>query len=175
MTSDFWYWDFNSQILTLKLGKQENLRSIEYLYFYMLCSNLYFYQSMWAVLGFQILFCLAPSPSQISIFFVGKEYNVNLPDITWIQFVIFFFIKNFSEQVSLIFHRFISLILMFQEKFAFKNQKFCVVGNSWQWPRLRTLSRSFMIMKDLGWSCQDLYLGRILPRSWQVETTERSC
>ena len=94
MTSDFWYWVFNSQILTLKLGKQENLRSIEYLYFYMLCSNLYFYQSMWAVLGFQILFCLAPSPSQISIFFVGKEYNVNLPDITWIQFVIFFFIKN---------------------------------------------------------------------------------
>lgn len=133
MTSDFWYWDFNSQILTLELGKQENLRSIEYLYFYMLCSNLYFYQSMWAVLGFQILFCLAPSPSQISIFFVGKEYNVNLPDTTWIQFVIFFFIKNFSEQVSLIFHRFISLILMFQEKFAFKNQKFCVVGNSWQW------------------------------------------
>ena len=44
--------------------------------------------------------------------------------------LLFFFIKNFSEQVSLIFHRFISLILMFQEKFAFKNQKFCVVGNS---------------------------------------------
>ena len=37
-------------------------------------------------------------------------------------------------------------------------------------PRLRTLSRSLMIMKDLGWSCQDLYLGRILSRSWQVPT-----
>ena len=52
------------------------------MYFYMLCSNLCFYQFMWAVLGFQILFCLAPSPSQISNFFVGKAYNVNLPDTT---------------------------------------------------------------------------------------------
>ena len=133
MTSDFWYWDFNSQILTLELGKQENLRSIEYLYFYMLCSNLYFYQSMWAVLGFQILFCLAPSPSQISIFLLENS-TMSISLISLESSLLFFsLIKNFSEQVSLIFHRFISLILMFQEKFAFKNQKFCVVGNSWQW------------------------------------------
>ena len=133
MTSDFWYWDFNSQILTLELGKQENLRSIEYLYFYMLCSNLYFYQSMWAVLGFQILFCLAPSPSQISIFLLENS-TMSISLISLESSLLFFsLIKNFSEQVSLIFHRFISLILMFLEKFAFKNQKFCVVGNSWQW------------------------------------------
>lgn len=131
MTSGFWYWDFNSQILTLELGK-ENLRSIENVFLHALFQSVFL-----SVYVGSVGFPNSVLPSAISFlnfkFFCRKSIQCQSPWYHLNPVCYFFFIKNFSKQVSLIFHRFISLILMFQEKFAFKNQKFCVVGNSWQW------------------------------------------